>query len=96
MERLKGIAAGTGVVKVNFVSGFLVDDQAQPTVAHLVVETVGHKRYVPGLEGPAGLPLLSEERVRRAWREADVRAVTGGNDLRLFPSELGVPPSGRG
>jgi membrane dipeptidase len=131
-ERLKGIAAGTGVVNVNFFAGFLDEDPAQhtvgrlvdhlehvaaiagvgavglgpdfldkvfselhPTLESLVVEGVDAKRYVPGLEGPSGLPLVTEELVRRGWSEADIRAVLGGNDLRLFRAELGVPLSER-
>ena len=131
-ERLKGIAAGAGVVNVNFFAGFLDEDPAQHTVARVVdhlehvaslagvgavglgpdfldqvftelyptvtshvVEGVDAKRYVPGLEGPGGLPLVTEELVRRGWSEPDVRAVLGGNDLRLFRAELGVPLADR-
>lgn len=131
--RLKGIAAGAGVVNVNFFAGFLDDDPSRFTVARLVdhlehvaelagvgavglgpdfldqvfselypgvqslvVEGVDAKQYVPGLEGPSGLPLVTEELVRRGWSEPDVRAVLGGNDLRLFREELGVPLGQRG
>ncbi len=66
-----------------------------PTVTSMVVEGVDAKRYVPGLEGPGGLPLVTEELVRRGWSESEVRAVLGGNDLRLFRSELGVPLADR-
>jgi membrane dipeptidase len=127
-ERLKGIAAGGGVVNVNLFAGFLDEDPSQHTVARVVdhlehvaavagpgavglgpdfiaqvmtelhptaeslwTQGVDAKRYVPGLEGPGGLPLVTEELVRRGWAEDDVRAVLGGNDLRLFREELGVP-----
>ena len=132
-ERLKGIAAGTGVVNVNLFAGFLDDDPDKATVARavdhiehvasiagvgavglgpdfldqvfaelypgvtsLMIEGIDAKRYVPGLEGPRGLPLVTEELVRRGWSDDDVRAVLGGNDLRLFRAELGVPLSQRG
>lgn len=127
-ERLKGIAAGGGVVNVNLFAGFLSDNEAEFTVQRAVdhiehvadvcgpgavglgpdfidqvfaelyplatelwVEGIDAKRLVPGLEGPAGLPLITQELMRRGWAEQDVRAVVGGNDLRLFRSELGVP-----
>jgi membrane dipeptidase len=127
-ERLKGIAAGAGVVNVNFFAGFLADSEdgytvqrvvdhiehvAQtcglgavglgpdfidevfcelyPLATELLVEGIDAKKLVPGLEGPQGLPLITHELVRRGWPEADIRAVLGGNDLRLFRSELGVP-----
>ncbi len=132
-ERLKGIAAGAGVVNVNFFAGFLDEDPSQhtvarvvdhlehvasmagtgavglgpdfldqvftelyPTIRSMVVEGVDAKRYVSGLEGPGGLPLVTEELVRRGWSEQDIRAVLGGNDLRLFRAELGVPLAERG
>jgi membrane dipeptidase len=130
--RIKGIAAGAGVVNVNFFAGFLDTDPSRFTVARvvdhiehvaelagveavglgpdfldqvfreryptldtLVVEGVDAKKYVPGLEGPSGLPLITQELVARGWAEQDVRAVLGGNDLRLFRAELGVPLSQR-
>lgn len=51
--------------------------------------------YLPGLEGPAGLPLLTDALLRRGWREGDILAVLGGNVRRLFRAELGVPSAGR-
>jgi membrane dipeptidase len=44
---------------------------------------------VPGLDGPSGLPLVTEELQRRGLPEADIRAILGGNVLRLFRDELG-------
>lgn len=130
--RIKGIAAGGGVVNVNFFAGFLDEDSSRftlgrladhiehvaevagpaavglgpdfldqvfselhPGVTSMMMEGVDAKRYVPGLEGPGGLPLVTEELVRRGWSEQDVRAVLGRNDLRLFSAELGVPLSVR-
>jgi membrane dipeptidase len=51
--------------------------------------------YVPGLEGPAGLPLITEELLRRGWREDDVRQVLGASFHHLFSRELGVPGRAR-
>jgi membrane dipeptidase len=130
--RLKGLAAGAGVVNVNFFAGFLDDDprrctvervvdhiehvaavagtaavglgpdfieqvfaELYPGVETLMIEGFDAKRQVPGLEGPAGLPLVTAELVRRGWAEEDVRAVLGGNDLRLLRAELGVPLADR-
>jgi len=46
---------------------------------------------IPGLEGPTGLPLVTDELVRRGFAEDDIRAVLGGNVHRLFRAELGRP-----
>lgn len=48
--------------------------------------------YIPGLEGPAGLPLVTQRLVARGWSDADVRKVLGGNVARLFRRELGRLP----
>lgn len=47
--------------------------------------------FLEGLEGPAGLPLVTEALLRRGWSDDDVRAVLGGNVRRLFAAELGRP-----
>jgi membrane dipeptidase len=49
------------------------------------------RRYIPGLEGPAGLPLVTEELLDRGWPDAQVRQVLGLNFHRLLVEELGVP-----
>jgi membrane dipeptidase len=45
--------------------------------------------YIPGLEGPAGLPLVTRAMVARGWPEPDIRAVLGENLRALFAAELG-------
>jgi membrane dipeptidase len=51
--------------------------------------------YIPGLAGPAGLPLVTEALVARGWTEPDIRAVLGENVRRLFRDELGRPAPAR-
>lgn len=50
---------------------------------------VGALQYVPGLEGPRGLPLITEALLRRGWSENETRAVLGENVRTLFRNELG-------
>ncbi len=47
--------------------------------------------YVPGLEGPDGLPLITDELLRRGWSDGDIRQVLGGAFHDLFVRELGIP-----
>ncbi|MDX6741655.1 membrane dipeptidase [Actinocorallia sp. A-T 12471] len=44
---------------------------------------------LPGLAGPAGLPLLTEELVARGMGEAEIRGVLGGNVRRVFGGFFG-------
>jgi membrane dipeptidase len=96
-DHLEHVAERAGIRAVGLGPDFLdqVFSELYPTVDSMVVEGVDARRYVPGLEGPRGLPLVTEELVRRGWAEDDVRAALGGNDLRLFRAELGVPLTAR-
>ncbi|MFH8574068.1 dipeptidase [Streptomyces sp. NPDC017993] len=44
---------------------------------------------LPGLDGPAELPALTEAMLKRGLEENDIRAVVGGNVQRLFRAQLG-------
>ncbi len=93
VDHLEHVASVSGVGAVGLGPDFLqqVFEELHPGVDSLVMEGVDAKWVVPGLEGPAGLPLVTQELVRRGWADDDVRAVLGGNDLRLFRTALGVP-----
>ncbi|GAB3857866.1 dipeptidase [Nocardioides maradonensis] len=129
-DQIRGIAAGGGLVCVNFFAPFLhpTDHSIDRLVDHLehVAEVAGIDHvglgpdfvkevladttppcceapyagvvppdaYLPGLEGPAGLPLVTDALLRRGWREADVVAVLGANVHRLLATELGRPGAG--
>lgn len=124
-DQIRGIAAGGGVVCVNFFASYLhasdwsvdrlVDhlehvvgvagvqhvglgpdfikevlaDTTPPCCEVTMVEGLPADAYIPGLEGPAGLPLVTEALLRRGWTEADTRAVLGENVRRLYCAELG-------
>lgn len=47
--------------------------------------------FVPGLEGPRGLPLVTEALAGRGWSEADLRAVLGDNLRRVLVEQIGRP-----
>ena len=127
--QIKGVAAGGGVVCVNFVPGFLGAGEAtvDSIVDHLehvvivagidavglgpdfeqeilqekvsvcdrplIVEGIDVFRSVPGVNGPAGLPLVTECMLRRGWPVPDIRKVLGENVRRLLTAELGRPAS---
>ncbi|MEE1774038.1 dipeptidase [Streptomyces sp. JV185] len=126
-EQIRGVAAGGGVVCVNFFAPYLhasdyrvdrlVDhiehiasvagiahvglgpdfvkevlaDTTAPCCALDFVQGVPADVYLPGLEGPAGLPRVTEALERRGWAEQDIVAVLGENVRRLLRAELGRP-----
>ena len=93
VDHLEHVAATAGIDAVGLGPDFVsqVFAELYPGRDPLVVEGLDARQHVPGLAGPDGLPLVTAELVDRGWAEADIRAALGGNDLRLFRSELGVP-----
>ncbi len=51
--------------------------------------------YISGLEGPAGLPLITDELLHRGWPEDDIRQVLGAAFHDVFARELGIPAARR-
>ncbi|WP_285367824.1 membrane dipeptidase [Streptomyces albipurpureus] len=128
-EQIRGVAAGGGVVCVNFFAPYLhesdysidrlVDhlehvagvagvehvglgpdfikevlaDTTPPCCERAFVEGVPADAYLPGLTGPAGLPLVTEALQRRGWPAGDIVAVLGENARRLLREQLGRPAS---
>ncbi|KAB2809020.1 membrane dipeptidase [Pimelobacter simplex] len=91
VEHLVGVM---GVAHVGLGPDFLQEvlaDTTPPCCEPETVEGVPADAYLPGLEGPAGLPLLTDALLRRGWAEDDVVAVLGANVRRLYAAELGRP-----
>lgn len=97
VDHIEHVAAIAGLDAVGLGPDFVaqVFDDLWPACTDWIMQGVDARVVVPGLEGPAGLPLLTEELLDRGWPEDDVRKVLGANDLRLFAAELGVPLTAR-
>jgi membrane dipeptidase len=94
VDHFEHIAKVAGVAHVGLGPDFVreVFGELLPKWCEFVVtEGLDSRDNIPGLEGPRGLPLVTEALLARGWPEDDVRAVVGGNVLRLFRAELGVP-----
>ena len=92
-DHIEHIASVAGVDHVGLGPDFVkeVYEQLTPPAASTEFEGMSGTVTIPGLESPAGLPLVTEELLRRGWREDDVRKVVGGNWLRVFRAEMGLP-----
>jgi len=92
VDHLEHVVAIAGVAHVGLGPDFVKEvlaDTTPPCCEVAFVEGVPADAYLPGLEGPAGLPLVTEALLRRGWAEADVVAVLGENVRRLYAAELG-------
>jgi membrane dipeptidase len=94
VDHIEHIAGILGIEHVGLGPDFIreVYDEKLPMCDRpLLFEGMDVMRCVPGLEGPAGLPLVTEALLERGFSEHDVRLVLGGNVHRLFQAELGRP-----
>jgi membrane dipeptidase len=86
------VADVAGIAHVGMGPDFVrevLDDTTAPCCVQTTIEGVPADQYLPGLDGPEGLPLVTEALLRRGWPEADILAVLGGNVRRFLRSELG-------
>jgi membrane dipeptidase len=94
VDHLEHIVGVAGIEHVGLGPDFVKEvlaDTTPPCCEVDFVEGVPADEYLPGLEGPAGLPLVTEALLRRGWAEPDVVAVLGENVRRLYRAELGRP-----
>lgn len=95
VDHIEHVAGVAGIEHVGLGPDFIKElvGELHPGDEPLISEDVGldERLAIPGLEGPAGLPLVTHEMLVRGMSEQDVRAVLGGNVLRLFQADLGRP-----
>jgi membrane dipeptidase len=78
---IEHVALGPDFVKEIYEELTLPFDTALP-------DNLDGRVAIAGLEGPAGLPLVTAEMVDRGWPERDIRRVLGDNWLRVFRNAL--------
>ncbi|HUQ61453.1 dipeptidase [Lentzea sp.] len=93
IDHIEHIAGVMGVRHVGLGPDFVkevLEDVTPPCCETQVIEGVPTDRFLPGLEGPAGLPLVTEALRKRGWADDDIALVLGQNVLDLFRAELGA------
>lgn len=86
-DHIEHILAIAGEDHVGLGSDFVeeVFDEKIPACDRpLVIEGLDAMTYIPGLEGPAGLPLVTEALQRRGLPEVTIRKVLGANLVRVL------------
>lgn len=99
IDHLEHVAEVAGVEHVGLGPDFVKEvlaDTTPPCCDVAFVEGVPADAYLPGLEGPAGMPLVTEALQRRGWSEKEIRAALGENVRRLYRAELGRPSAALG
>ena len=93
VDHIEHVASVAGIDHVGLGPDFVkeVYEQLTPPALSTDFEGMSGTVTITGLEGPDGLPLVTEELVNRGWPEADIRKLLGGNWLRVFRAELGLP-----
>jgi membrane dipeptidase len=91
VDHVLHIASVAGIDHVGLGPDFIQEYALETYVDDLVIEGVSLKQAIPGLGGPTGLPLVTDELVARGVAEDEIRAILGGNWLRVLRAELGVP-----
>nr|WP_272924038.1 dipeptidase [Streptomyces sp. SID3343] len=92
VDHIEHVVAVAGIDHVGIGPDFLREvlaDITPPCCEGAEVTGVDTSATLPGLEGPAELPALTEVLVRRGFAEKDILAILGGNVQRLFRAELG-------
>ncbi|MGW7415236.1 dipeptidase [Streptomyces sp. NPDC054863] len=91
-DHIEHIAALVGFAHVGIGPDFVREvlaDVTPPCCDGNDYDGVPMDLFLPGLDGPAQLPALTEVLVKRGLDEDSIRAVLGGNVQRLFRAELG-------
>lgn len=93
VDHVEHVASVAGTDHVGIGPDFIKEVFADtiPPCCEPPVEGVPVDTYLPGLDGPTGLPLVTEALQRRGWPDDHIVAVLGENVLRLFRAELGRP-----
>lgn len=87
LDHIEHIVSVAGIDHVGLGPDFIrevMDDLTPPCCEDVPVRSLDPKKAIPGLEGPAGLPMVTEGLLARGLPEKDVMQIIGGNVRRLF------------
>lgn len=87
VDHVEHIAEKVGMNRVGIGADF-ISEVLNDTTPPCCEEDLKLDAYIPGLEGPRGLPLFTEALVTRGWSDEDIVAVIGGNMKRFLTREL--------
>jgi membrane dipeptidase len=92
VDHIEHIASVAGLDHVGIGPDFVIEverDTTPPGVGADRFPGYDMDAEVPGLAGPADLPVVTAELLSRGWPVADIEQVLGGNVMRLLGTVLG-------
>jgi membrane dipeptidase len=96
VDHILHMVSVAGIDHIGLGPDFIQEYAIETYVEDLVLEGVSLKEAIPGLGGPAGLPIVGLALAERGVAQNDINAILGGNWLRVLRAEMGVPLSERG
>jgi membrane dipeptidase len=87
LDHIEHIADVAGIDHVGMGPDFIrevMSDLTRPCCEDVNTRGVDYKAAIPGLEGPSGLPMVTEGLLGRGLPEKDVEKIIGGNVHRFF------------
>ncbi|WP_336213316.1 dipeptidase [Nonomuraea sp. LPB2021202275-12-8] len=96
LDHIEHIAGVAGIDHVGLGPDFIREvmaDLTPPCCEDVNARGVDVTASIPGLDGPAGLPMVTEGLLGRGLPEKDVQKIIGGNVHRLFTELLGMNTS---
>ncbi|MFF4990268.1 dipeptidase [Streptosporangium saharense] len=94
VDHITHIAGIAGIDHVGLGPDFVrevLHDTTPPCCEQAAPEGLDATATLPGLAGPAGLPLVTETLLKHGFSDEEIVKILGDNVLRLFRSELGRP-----
>ncbi|MFB4285407.1 MULTISPECIES: dipeptidase [unclassified Nonomuraea] len=91
LDHIEHVVSVAGIDHVGLGPDFIrevMDDLTPPCCEDVHARGVDPKSAVPGLEGPSGLPMVTEGLLARGLPEKDVMQIIGGNVHRFFGERL--------
>ncbi|GAA3796973.1 dipeptidase [Sphaerisporangium flaviroseum] len=93
-DHITHIADVAGIDHVGLGPDFMrevMTDLTPPCCETVAYGEIDSLAAIPGLEGPRGMPLVTEQLLKRGLTDEEIRKILGGNVMRLFRAELGRP-----
>ncbi|WP_214108473.1 dipeptidase [Acrocarpospora catenulata] len=93
VDHIEHVAGVAGIDHVGLGPDFIREvmrDLTPPCCEEVSYSGLDTMAAIPGLDGPRGLPLVTEALLKHGFAEDEIKKIMGGNLLRLLRSELGV------